>query len=188
MIGIIMAGGRGSRMKSDTEKPLIQVGDKTMLERVAEALIKAELKVLVAVSQYTPNTALNARKMGLGVVKSPGKGYVEDIQFLLRELRLDNALVVSADLPFISPGLIRSVVKKYSEVKKPICVAVREAEYHSMGFTPSTVLQHSNESLVPVGVNVVEKEEGDDYFYLASGREVVNVNTCEELEFMRNLL
>lgn len=186
MIGIIMAGGRGSRIKSNTEKPLIKVGDKTMLERVAEALIKAGLEVLIAVSQYTPHTTLKAKKMGLGVVESPGRGYVEDIQFLLRELSLDNALVVSADLPFVSPKLIKKVVKKYNTVKKPICVVVTEEDYRSMGFTPSTVLEHNHKKLVPVGINVVEKEEEENYFYIIAGKETININTPKELELAEN--
>ena len=183
MIGIIMAGGRGSRMTSDVEKPLIKVGGKTMLACVAQALIKASLEVVIAVSNHTPKTALKAREMGFRVVESPGDGYVRDIQFLLRELSLNSALVVSADLPFISPRLIKDVVKKYDEIKKPICVAVTEEDYRSMGFTPTLLISYNNTQLTPVGVNVVEKEEKEDYFYITPPiREIINVNTIEELK------
>lgn len=182
-----MAGGGGSRLKLDLEKPLIEVGGKTILERVVETLINAGLDILVATSPHTPKTALKAKEIGVGVVESPGKGYVEDVQFLLRELSLNNALVVSADLPFISAKLVKDVIKKYSKVKKPVCVVVTEEDYRSMGFTPSTVFEHKHKSLVPVGVNVVEKEEGEDYFYIISGKEAINVNTPEELELMNSL-
>lgn len=182
-----MAGGRGSRMKLNVEKPLIRIGEKTIIERVAQVLIKADLEVVVAISKHAPLTALRAREMGLTVVESHGKGYVEDIQFLFRELSLNNALVVSADLPFISPKLIRNVVKKYSEVKRPICVAVAEEDYRSMGFIPGMVFEYNHRSLLPVGVNVVEKDGGEDYFYIISGREAINVNTLEELELIESL-
>lgn len=183
-----MAGGRGSRMKVDIEKPLIRIGEKTILEHVVRALIKADLEVLVAISRHAPLTALRAREMGLNIVDSPGAGYVGDIQFLFRKLGLDNALVVSADLPFISHKLIRNVVKKYREVKRPICVAIAEEDYRSMGFTPSTVFEYDHRSLLPVGVNVVEKERGEDYFYIISGKEAINVNIPEELELIGDLL
>ncbi len=180
-----MAGGRGSRLGLGVEKPLIEVGGKSILERVVNALVDAGLEVAVAVSPHTPETALKAGEMGWRVVESPGRGYVEDIGFIFKELELETALVVSADLPFISPGLVKNVLKEYDRVKQPICVAVEEDRYLSMGFSPSTVLEHDSKRLVPVGVNVMEKEEREDYFYIVSGREAFNVNTCEELSLTR---
>jgi adenosylcobinamide-phosphate guanylyltransferase len=185
MIGVIMAGGRGSRMKSDTEKPLIRVGGKTMLARVAESLIAAGVETVVAVSGRTPKTALKAREMGLAVVKTPGDGYIEDMQFIIRKLGLDCALVVSADLPFITPSLIRDVLKKYRKVRKPVCVAVLKENYLSMGFKPSAVLKYDHKSLVPIGVNIVEKTERENHFHIISGRGALNINTPKELELTK---
>lgn len=180
-----MAGGRGSRIKSDTEKPLIRVGSKTMLARVAESLIAAEVETVVAVSRHTPKTALKAREMGLAVVKTPGEGYIEDMQFILKKLGLDSALVVSADLPFITPSLIQEVLKKYRKVRKPVCVAVTKENYLAMGFTPSALLEYNHKSLVPIGVNIVEKTERENHFHIISGREAININTPKELELTK---
>ncbi len=182
-----MAGGAGTRLGLGVEKPLIKVGGKTMLERAVNALKEADLEVLVAVSQHTPETARKASELGLTVVESPGKGYIEDMLFLFKKLALENALVVSADLPFISPELINGVLKKYDDVRRPVCAAVTEEDYRSMGFAPSAVLKHDGRRLVPVGINVVEMGEKADYFYIVSGREAININTQEELERIKDL-
>ncbi|MBU4265720.1 MAG: NTP transferase domain-containing protein [Candidatus Altiarchaeales archaeon] len=181
MMAIIMAGGRGSRMDF-VEKPLIRIGNETMLERVANALSGADLDALVAVSEYTPKTAEKAREMGLRVVGTPGDGYIPDCQFLLDRFNLDSALVVSADLPFISPKLIREVIEEYNQIRKPLCVAISEREYTSMGFTPSITIRDNNEVLVPVGINVMERKEKENHIHIISGRGAININTIKELE------
>ena len=37
MIAAIMSGGRGSRMKTDDEKPLVKVAGKSLVKRVFDA-------------------------------------------------------------------------------------------------------------------------------------------------------
>jgi len=181
MIAIVMAGGKGSRMNF-MEKPLIKIEGKTILERVASALSKADLDISVAVSGYAPKTAEKARDMGLRVVETPGKGYVEDCQFLFNELNLHVALVVSADLPFISSRVVKDVIREYGKVKKPVCVAIPERDYISMGFSPSITIEEDNKRLVPVGINIMEKEEREDHIYIIDGRGGININTIEEFE------
>jgi len=53
-----MAGGKGSRMKSPLEKPLILIKGKPMIERVIQALKGAEKidHIMAATTKYTPHT------------------------------------------------------------------------------------------------------------------------------------
>lgn len=183
MIAIVMAGGKGSRMNF-MEKPLIKIGRKTILERVINALSKADLDILVAVSRYTHRTAEKAKEMKLKIVETPGNGYIEDCQFLLKRFNLDSALVVSADLPFISSKLIKDVIRKYEQIKKPVCVAIPEIDYISMGFNPGINIKENNKRLVPIGINIMERKEREDYIYIISSREAININTIEELEIV----
>ena len=42
LVALVMAGGRGSRMKLRFEKPLLDVGGKPMIEHIVDALKNAE--------------------------------------------------------------------------------------------------------------------------------------------------
>ena len=176
---VIMAGGKGRRLKMRIEKPLLELEGKTMLERISTVLRNAGLDdILVAVTRDTPKTKEKAEKLQLKIIQTPGIGYVEDIQYLMKKFK--EFLAVSADLPYLAPALIRKVLIKYEEIKQPISVVTPKQSYEKMGFIPSMVV----DDLVPIGVNVVTK--GKDYFYTIEGKETININAVEELERIRD--
>ena len=179
MIAIIMAGGKGERLNLNIEKSLVEIEGKTMLERISIALKNAEVdEIFIAVTNNAPKTKEKARKLKLKIIQTPGKGYVEDIQYLMEKFK--EFLIVSADLPFLTPGLIKNVLVKYKEMKQPISVVTPKQSYEKMGFIPSVTVG----DFVPIGVNVVTK--GEDYFYTIKGKETININTNEDLERIRD--
>lgn len=74
---LLMAGGRGARLKVRGEKPLVKICGKPMIEYVLEALRRACKvgDIVVAVSRHTPRTAAYARRRGLRVLRTPGRGF-----------------------------------------------------------------------------------------------------------------
>jgi len=179
MRAIIMAGGKGERLNMNIEKPLVEIEGKTILERISTVLKNAGIdEILVAVTNNTPKTKEKAKKLKLKIIQTPGREYVEDIQCLMEKFK--EFLAVSADLPFLTPGLIKNVLAKYKEMKQPISVVTPKQSYEKMGFVSSVTMG----DFVPVGVNVVTK--GEDYFYMIKGKATININTKEELERIRN--
>ena len=179
MIAIIMAGGKRERLNMNIEKPLIKIEGKTMLERISTVLRDAGVdEIIVAITENTLGTKEKAEKLRIKTIQTPGKGYVEDIRYLMRKFK--EFLVVSADLPFLSPELIKDVLTKYDEIRQPISVVTPRESYEEMGFVPSVTIG----DLVPIGVNIVTK--GEDYFYTARGKETISINTREELERVRD--
>lgn len=179
MRAIIMAGGKGKRLNINIEKPLIAIEGETILERISTVLKNAGINdILIAVTNNTPKTKEKAEKLKLETIQTPGKGYVEDIQYLMGKFK--EFLSVSADLPFLNPDLIENVLIKYEEIKQPISIVTPKQSYEKMGFIPSVTM----DNFVPIGVNVVTK--GRDYFYVIEGKETVNINTREELERFRD--
>ena len=175
MKAIIMAGGKAKRLDMDIEKPLIEINGKTILERIVDVLKEAEIDdISVAVTDSTSATKKKAEELKLKIVQTPGDGYVEDIQHLMKQF--NEFLSINADLPFLQSQLIRDVLNKYREINQPISVVVPIEEYENMGFTPSTEIN----GLVPIGVNIVTN--GEDYFYVTNGKGTVNINTKKELE------
>ncbi|MCP8316876.1 MAG: NTP transferase domain-containing protein [archaeon] len=59
---LIMAGGKGIRMKHQGEKPLIKIGNKSFIEHIIDALGEAKKvdSIIVAVSEHTTQTAKRA--------------------------------------------------------------------------------------------------------------------------------
>ena len=55
---IVMAGGRGTRLKVDVEKPLFKLHDKPLIKYVLDNLSSSKLveDVVIAVSYHTPKT------------------------------------------------------------------------------------------------------------------------------------
>jgi len=175
---VIMAGGKSERLGIDIEKPLIKIEEKTIFERVVDVLKNAGInEIYVAVTDATPNTKKKAEELKLKTIQTPGNGYVNDIQYLMRQF--NEFLVVSADLPFLRSQLIKNVLDRYREVKQPISVVVPIETYETMGFNPSITVM---KKYVPVGVNIVS--DGEDYFYVVEGKQTININTKEELEMI----
>ena len=58
IIALVMAGGKGLRLKSDIEKPLYPLNDKPLMSYVLDNIKESELieKTVVAVSPNAPNT------------------------------------------------------------------------------------------------------------------------------------
>ena len=54
------------------------------------------------------------------VFEAPGRGYVADVQYAIRRLRLKGpVMVVSADLPLLTPNLLSRVIDRFKRCGKP---------------------------------------------------------------------
>ncbi|MGE5637216.1 MAG: NTP transferase domain-containing protein, partial [Chloroflexota bacterium] len=114
---VVMAGGKGKRMEVCEEKPLLKVGAKPVIEHVLTALLNAKRvsRVVVAVSRSTSKTANFVRKFPVTVVETPGEGYIQDMQFVIKKLGLNIVLAVVSDLPLITGVIIDDVLKQYED-------------------------------------------------------------------------
>lgn len=130
---LIMAGGKGTRMDLDCEKPMVEVNNKPMINYVVDALLESRYvdKILVAVSDNTPLTAKFMKKFPVTIVPTSGKGYIEDLSEVLsnREyVKKDEVIMtIVADLPLVTAEQLDDVFKHYFERNKPaMCVSVPE--------------------------------------------------------------
>ena len=79
---LILAGGKGSRICSNTEKPLLLFFDKPLIDRVVEAAKSARnvSQIFVVTSKNTPQTEKRCLKKGWRVLKTNGEGYHNDLK------------------------------------------------------------------------------------------------------------
>jgi len=193
---LVMAGGKGSRMALSEEKPLLQVGGKTVIEHVLTALKNAKKisAIVVAVSDYTPKTAKLMPRFQVSVIKTPGKEYVSDMGYATRALKLQTVLAIGADFPLMTAEVIDDIVEYYERRGKPaLSVAVAMETKAKLGLSGKYGFELNGKRVVPAGVNVIDgrridEEEFDEEIYVSDRKEVaVNINTVQELRIAEKL-
>jgi adenosylcobinamide-phosphate guanylyltransferase len=193
---LVMAGGKGTRMELSEEKPLLQVGGKTVIEHVIMALKNAKTvsAIVVAVSDYTPKTAQMMLKFPVSVIKTPGKEYVSDMGYAVKALGLQTVLAICADLPLITAEVIDAIVDCYERCGKPaLSVVVSRETKENLGLGGKYGFELDGKSVVPAGINVIDgrridEEELDQEICVLDRAEVaLNINTVQELRIAENL-
>lgn len=191
-----MAGGKATRMKRKEEKPLLKIGDRTMLELVVNSLKQSNLvnQIIVSVSANTPQTALAAKSLLAQVIETPGAGYVSDMQYAIAKLHLGETLVVSADLPFLTSEIVDKAIEAFRSCKKPsLSVMAPSAVYEEMGSKPEHVFRFQGQDLVPTGLNLIdgtrirEPELDQALLVLDSKALALNVNAPSDYELAKEL-
>jgi adenosylcobinamide-phosphate guanylyltransferase len=191
---LIMAGGKATRMKSTTEKPLLEIGGRPMIERVVGALRQSKMvdRIVVAVSENTPLTARKATELSVDILLTPGEDYVCDMRYAIRKLGPCDVLTVAADMPFVTTEIVNRAVEKYMSSGKPSLAVMAPVDvYRKVGSKPEYVFEIDGRRLVPIGLNIIDGRRIDepelDQALLVTGLEesAINVNTLWELERAR---
>ncbi len=192
---MIMAGGMGSRLGFNAEKPLLEINGRKMISYVIDALLEASIdEIFAAVSPRTPETRdylIANYSDTVKIIEAPGTGYVSDYIFAAEKLGIKEPfLLVMADLPLITGDIIKEILEVYRKASKPaLAVYVPLSIYKELGLKPGTVFKKMNRLLVPGGVNILHgaliRDEQDEYVLITRRKELaINVNTLDDLKFV----
>lgn len=113
--GIIVAGGRSSRMGQD--KALLEIDGATMLERTYTTLQQAAQRVVV-VTRDNQGYGLSGMETVSDVF--PGMGPLSGIHAGLSASTTEWGMVVACDMPFVQPEVLHdllAVTKKWTELQ-----------------------------------------------------------------------
>ena len=198
VVALVMAGGKGTRMRIAEEKPLIKVCGKTVIEYVLAALRSAQKidSIIVATSSCTPKTTQFMKQLGVKVLETPGKDYVSDMGYAVQNLKLGIFLAIAADLPLVRGEMIDAIVERYELCGKPaLTVAVPIESKTKLGMSIEYSFKMDNRDVVPVGINVIDghKRYGDEWLdqdicLLNHDELAVNINTVQELQLAERLI
>jgi adenosylcobinamide-phosphate guanylyltransferase len=198
LTALIMAGGKGTRMHSPIEKPLIKVCNKPAIEYVLDALKTAKKidRIYVAVTERTPNTAQLMKESNVEIVMTPGTDYVSDMGYATQAIKLGKFLAIAADLPLITGEILDSIVERYENCGKPaLTVAVPIETKTRLGMSVDYSFKMDEKDVVPTGINVIDgsKRYGDewldqDIFLLDREELAINVNTPKELAIAEDII
>lgn len=96
---VVLAGGRAARL-GGRAKPQLEVGGRTMLTAVLDAVADAEARVVVGPRQPVPDDVVLVRE------DPPGGGPVAALRAGLGEVSTDVVALLAGDLPFLTAALI----------------------------------------------------------------------------------
>ena len=196
VIALVMAGGKGTRMKFEQEKPLTIVRGKPLIQYVLEALQDSLHvdKIVVATSPQTPETALFVEKIvsegnEISVLPTSGAGYIEDLSYALSrdDFTDETILTITSDLPLITGSIIDQVLEEYQKSPKPaMSVMVPVEIFCEHGLKPSLVL----EKVVPSGLNILrgkDTEQDEEVLVLGKIELALNINSPEDIISLEKL-
>ena len=192
---ILMAGGRGTRLKVPCEKPLFKLHDKPLIKYVIDNLNASKFidKVIIAVSPNTCETTKYLKSLDddFQILDTSGDDYLTDLSYILdyfeKKSKDDILLFINADLPFISTETIDYVIDFYfNSDKDALSVLVPVEVFKDLG------LEYSYEfnGNVPSGLNVLRSEniiQDETQLVLAKVELALNINTIPDSEIAEKL-
>jgi molybdopterin-guanine dinucleotide biosynthesis protein A len=116
MTAVVLAGGRGRRMKAD--KTTLPVGATTLLEHVLAQVEPLFDEVLISLSpdQAAPPLSPSARRRVIRDER-PGLGPIGGLMAALKCARNDACVVIACDIPEIDVPLLRALTKSAADAE-----------------------------------------------------------------------
>ncbi len=185
---IVMAGGRGTRLKTPVEKPLFKLHNKPLIKYVLDNLNSSKLveKIIIATSPNTPKTNEYIKDFNHEILDTPGVDFLNDLSYILDYFENksceDILLFINADLPFIDGSCIDYILKSYFECQKDALSTLMPVNVFK---DLNLKYEYEYNGLVPVGVNILKSinKVQDEYQLIIEKEELAfNINTLQDAE------
>lgn len=201
MDAVIMAGGMGKRLGRD-EKPLTLLCGKPLIQYSLFALLGSRKieRIFVATSPRVKKTCewleyFRAEHDRVEIIQTQGAGFVHDMIEAVEKAGIrGEVLIIMADLPLVTGGLIDRIIEKYEDSKTPaLSVHMKLEVFRKLGLRPDTVFHKNSDLIVPCGINILDaeriREEQEDHNLILEDEELaVNVNSQNDLSVCHRLL
>ena len=191
MIGIVMAGGKGTRMKLDDEKLLLHY-KKPIILHVVDSLKNSHCfsKIIGVTSPNSPKTKKLLEENNIEIFDTSGIGYVEDLNSVLQKFN-DLVLVTSGDLPLLDEEIIQTVVKQHDPQNIWTSILVTENLLSSMGIKSEYSIIHENQKCFFTGISLIDSQKIDslknieeNFVILDDKRIALNLNTKQDYDLL----
>ena len=191
MIGLIMAGGKGTRMNLDNEKLLLEY-KKPVIFHVVDSLKESNCfsKILALTSSNCPKTKKSLQDNNIEIFNTNGIGYVEDLTLVLQSIN-DSVLVTSGDLPLLDNEIIKKIVRNYDPEKTWTSILVTNKFLISLGLESDYFVNHDNQKCNYTGISLINANKinssqnlHENYIIIDDKRVALNLNTKEDYELL----
>lgn len=195
MDALVMAGGRGSRLKMG-EKPLVSLFGRPLIDYVVLALEESLVdRIFISTTENVPSTRKWAEDRDLYVLETGSYGYVPDmIEAVVKSGVKEPIMVIMADLPLVTPEIIDQIIEVYKKRREPALSTHTPLSLHSrLGRRPDSLFNYRGQLIVPAGINVlkgaeIEKEQEDFHLIMERMELAVNVNVPEDLMLCEKII
>ena len=191
MIGLVMAGGKGTRMNLDDEKLLLK-HKKPVILQVIDSLNNSNCfsKVIVLTSPNSPKTKKLLQENDIEIFDTVGKNYVEDLNSILKIIN-DDVLVTSGDLPLLDKEIIQTIVNYYLPQNTWTSILVTENFLNSIGLKSEYDVNFANQKCHYTGISLVNSKKissienlNDNYIIIDDKKIAFNLNTKEDYDLL----
>ena len=191
MIGLVMAGGSGSRMGFSAPEKLLLEYKKPIIFHVIDSLNDSYCfsKVFAATSSNSPDTKFELEKIGVETLDTSGDGYVNDLNFLLQKMG-GSVFVVSGDLPLLDKEIIQKLVKFNTE-SIWTSFLVSKKFLNSLGLESNLLINYGDIDCVHTGISIINADKiqnldpvKENYIILDDKRIAFNLNTKKDYELL----
>jgi len=194
MIGLVMAGGKGTRMKSNEEKLLLQYKQPLVLH-VIDALKNSNCfeKIIAATSPNSPQTKKILVGNNITIIETSGEGFVIDLNNILKQLD-DLVLVASGDLPLLDGDIIKHIIANVNHDKTWTSIVTTKSFQNSLNLEPECVTTINDEDYAHTGISIVNASKisnldtiEEDYLIIDDKRVCFNINTKNEYDLLSSI-
>jgi len=191
MIGIVMAGGKGSRMSLAGEKLLLKY-KKPIVLHVIDALVNSKCfsKILAITSSNSPKTKKLLEENNVDLFNTPGDGYVEDLNLVLKSLN-DFVLITSADLPFLDGDTIKNIVNQCNSENIWTTILVTKKFLESLHLSSDYWINFENQQCCYTGISLVNAKNistleniYEKFIIIDDKRIAFNLNTKQDYDLL----
>ena len=193
MIGLVMAGGKGTRMDISKEKLLLEY-KKPVIFHVIDALKNSHCfsKVIAATSQNSPDTKQALEQRGIETLTTSGSGYTSDLNFLLQSMD-GFVFVVSGDLPLLDEKIIQDITEKFNSESVWTSFLSSKEFLNSLGLESSLLVNSDNIECTYTGISIINANKiknlnsvKENYIILDDKRIAFNLNTRKDYELLNS--
>ena len=192
MIGLVMAGGKGSRMEFPAPEKLLLEYEKPIIFHVIDSLNDSHCfsKVFAATSPNSPDTKRVLEERGIETLDTQGNGYVNDLNFLLQ--KMDGfVFVVSGDLPLLDEEIIQIMTEKFNSKNVWTSFLVSKKFLNSLGLESNLLINSGDIDCVHTGISIINADKiqnldpvKENYIILDDKRIAFNLNTKKDYELL----
>ena len=191
MIGLVMAGGKGTRMNLDNEKLLLKY-KKSIILHVTDSLKDSNCfsKILALTSSNSPKTKKLLQENNIEIFNTNGIGYVEDLTLVLQSIN-DSVLVTSGDLPLLDQEIVQQIVNHYDPEQIWTSILVTNKFLTTLGSKSDYSINFDNQNCNYTGISLINaskinsfKNLDEHYIIIDDKRVAFNLNTKQDYELL----
>ena len=191
MIGLVMAGGKGTRMNLDGEKLLLKF-KKPVILHVIDSLKNSNSfsKILAITSCNSPKTKKLLEENDIETFDTSGIGYVEDLNSILKTIN-DSVLITSGDLPLLDEEIIKKIINQFDPKKTWTSILVTNKFLTTLGLKSDFSVDFDDQTCHYTGISLVNSEKisslknlDENYIIIDDKRIAFNLNSKQDYDLL----